>query len=156
MLFNYAYYSFANQIKAVMTRQHTFLLKCIKFYSSFCKQSYDETTQACKKLKEVQYRKKAFKLMYVHVQYAYTCEWPGLPGQLLPSLPKAQLTHSSFRTGLTISSMLPSTTSFHQLPAGRPSSSLFVMVFRVADHSWPVAMADCCMCTTPGPFIPNI
>ena len=72
MLFNYDY-SFANQIKAVMTRQHTFLLKCIKFYSSFCKQSYDETTQAFKKLKEVQYRK-AFKLMYVHVQYAYTCE----------------------------------------------------------------------------------
>ena len=50
----------------------------------------------------------------------------------------------------------PNTTSFHQLPPGRPSSPLFVMVFRVVDHSWPVAMADCCMCTTPGPFIPNL
>ena len=62
------------RFKAVMKRQHTFLLKCIKFYSSFCKQSYDKTTQACKKIKEVQNRKKAFKLMYVHVQYAYTCD----------------------------------------------------------------------------------
>ena len=37
------------RLKAVMTGQHTFLPKCIKFYSSFCKQSYDETTQACPK-----------------------------------------------------------------------------------------------------------
>ena len=64
--------------------------------------------------------------MYVHVQCAYTCEWPGLRKELLPSLPKAQLTHSSSRTGLTISSMLPSTTSSYQLPAGRPSSTFTV------------------------------
>ena len=70
--------------------------------------------------------KKTFKLMYVHVQYAYTCEWPGLRKELLQSLPKAQLTHSSFRTGMTISSMLLSTTSFHQLPAGRPSPTFTV------------------------------
>ena len=62
------------RLKEVMTRQHNFVLKSLTFYRSFCKQSYDETTQACKKLTEVQYRKKAFKLMYVHVQYAYTCE----------------------------------------------------------------------------------
>ena len=46
------------RLKAVMTRQHTSLLKCIKFYSSFCKQSYDKTTQACKIMKKVQYSKK--------------------------------------------------------------------------------------------------
>ena len=36
------------RLKAVMTRQHTFLLKCRKFYRSFGRQRYDETTQACK------------------------------------------------------------------------------------------------------------
>ena len=46
------------RFKAVMTRRNTFFLKGIKFYSSFCKQSYDGTIQACKKLKEVLYRKK--------------------------------------------------------------------------------------------------
>ena len=57
-------------------------------------------------------QKKAFRVMYVHVQYAYTCELPGLREELLSSLPKAQLTHSSFRTGLTTSSfpLLPSST----------------------------------------------
>ena len=104
----------------------------------------------------------------------------GLRKHLLPSQPKAQLTHSSSRTGLTTSSMLSFTTSFHQLPAGRPSCSshlsLFVLFmvqcslhqlparrpnckifhflgcswcFRVADYSWPVAMADCCWCPSP-------
>ena len=33
--------------KEVMTRKHTFLLKCRKFYTSFCRQRYDKTTQAC-------------------------------------------------------------------------------------------------------------
>ena len=87
--------------------------------------------------------------MYVHVQYAYTCEWPGLRKELLPSLPKAQLTHSSFRTGLTISSMLPSTTSFHQLPAGRPSSTFTVCDgvsgWQTIPGQWPWQTAACAL-----------
>ena len=46
------------RLKEVMTRQHNFVLKCIKFYRSFCKQSYDETTQACKKITKYPNRKK--------------------------------------------------------------------------------------------------
>ena len=48
------------RLKEVMTRQHNFVLKCIKFYRSFCKQSYDETTQACKKITKYPNGKKAF------------------------------------------------------------------------------------------------
>ena len=41
-----------------MTRQHTFLLKCRKFYRSFCRQRYDETTQACKTFTKFKIEKK--------------------------------------------------------------------------------------------------
>ena len=47
------------RFEAVMTRQHTFLLECIKFYSSFWKQSCDETTQACKQIKRISIEKKS-------------------------------------------------------------------------------------------------
>ena len=44
--------------------------------------------------------------------------------------------------------------SLHQLPAGRPNCTNFPFpwcswCFRVADYSWPVAMADCCSCPSP-------
>ena len=42
-----------------MTRQHTILLKCIKFNRSFCRQFYDKTTQACKLFATFKIRKKA-------------------------------------------------------------------------------------------------
>ena len=77
----------------------------------------------------------------------------GLRKELLPSLPKAQLTHSSSRTGLTISSMLPSNISFQQLPAGRPSSTFTVcdgvsgwqtIPGQCSGH-WPWQTADCAL-----------
>ena len=110
------------RLKAVMTGQHTFLLKCIKFYSSFCKQSYDETTQACqKKLEKFNTEKK-------HLGWERT---------------------SSSRTGLTISSMLTSTTSFHQLPAGRPSSTFMVCDgvsgWQTIPGQWPWQTAACAL-----------
>ena len=130
------------RLKAVMTRQHTFLLKCIKLYSSFCKQSYEETSQACKKWWEVQYRNTAFKLMYMHVQYAYTFEWSGLRKEFSPSLPKAQLTHSSFI-------MLPFSTSFNQHPAGRATSTFTVCDgvsgWQTFPGQWPWQTAACAL-----------
>ena len=67
---------------------------------------------------------------------------------LLLFLTKAQLTHSSSRTGLTISNMLPFTSSFHQLPAGWPSwsspLSLFVMVMvQFSLHQLPAGRPNC-------------
>ena len=59
------------RLKAVMTRQHTFLLKC-----SFCKQSYDETTQACKNImrssKQRQQSGCCFKNTYVILYLMFT------------------------------------------------------------------------------------
>ena len=46
------------RLKEVMTRQHDFVLKCIKFYQCFGKQSYDKATQACKTITVYPNRKK--------------------------------------------------------------------------------------------------
>ena len=97
----------------------------------------------------MQHQEKTLKLMYVHVQCAYTCEWPGLRKEVLPSLPKAQLTYSSSRTSLKVSSKLSSTTSFHQLPAGRPSSTFTVCDgvsgWQTNSSQWPWHSAACAL-----------
>ena len=53
------------------------------------------------------------------------------------------------RTGLTISSMLPSTTSFHQLLAGRPSSTFTVWDgvsgWQTIPGQWPWQTAACAL-----------
>ena len=79
---------------------------------------------------EVQYRKKAF----------------GLRKELLP---KAHINHSSSRTGLTISSKLTFTPSFHQLPAGRSSSTFTVCDgvsgWQTISGQWPWQTAACAL-----------
>ena len=45
-------------LKAVMTRQHTFLLKCVKFYNSFASKVMTRQHKLAQKLGEVQYKKK--------------------------------------------------------------------------------------------------
>ena len=53
------------------------------------------------------------------------------------------------RTGLTISSMPPSTTSFHHLPAGRPSSTFtvcdVVLGWQTIPGQWPWKTAACAL-----------
>ena len=109
------------RLKEVMTRQHNFVLKCIKFYRSFCKQSYDETTQACKKITKYPNGKKKFNFelflwffflvddmvitwQCFHLQFLTGCHW---------CLPSPAAAPSNVQCSL------------HQLPAGRPSCNSF-------------------------------
>ena len=49
--------------KVVMIRHH-FLLKCIQFYQSFCKQHHEETTKACKICTKFKNRSKKIKYWF--------------------------------------------------------------------------------------------
>ena len=148
------------RLKAAMTRQHTFLLKCINFYTCFCKQSYDETTQACKQIKISSIQKEEKKhlgnvcacamclnLWMTRVEKKAVAILSQGPAHLqhLPDWPD-NLQHASLHYQLPPAACRKAQLYFHCL----------WWCFRVADHSWPVAMADCCLCTTSGPFIYNL
>ena len=102
--------------------------------------------------------KKTFKLMYVHVQYAYTCEWPGLRKGVV-AVPSQGPAHTQQLQDWP--DYLQHASLHYQLPPAacrkaQPYFHCLWLCFRVADHSWPVAMADCCICPTLGPFISNL
>ena len=81
----------------------------------------------------------------------------GLKKELLPSLPKAQLTHRS-SSGVYQPQLQPqpvssaaSTSCLQEGPAATPFFHFLwcSWCFREADYSRPVAMADCCCCPSP-------
>ena len=138
MLFKCNHYCLEFRSNGVEAGQHIFVLKCIKIYGNFN--------------------------MYVHMQCAHTCEWPGQyldgpsatveegvvavpaqgpdhPQELLCCLPSPATAPASVQCSL------------QQLPAGRPSCFFHFLwcswCFRVADYSRPVAKADCCCCPSP-------
>ena len=99
---------FQFRLKEVGTSQHKFFLKCLKFTESFASNVGTSQHKHAKKLREVQYRKKAFMIeltlicmgmSYVHrlmndQDTTWMSKVSGLRKELLPSLLKAQPTQS--------------------------------------------------------------
>ena len=155
MLLNYAYYSFAIKIKSCYDEKTHFSSEMHLVWHQFYKQIYDKTTQAFKKIKRGSIQKKmvdafAYLCLLIIVMtrvekgvIAVPAQGPAHPQQLQEW--HYNLQHASLHYQLSPAACRKAQLYFHCV----------WWCFRVADYSWPVAMADVWMLTTPGPFIPN-
>ena len=98
---NYCFCCLQFRLKGTTTRKHNLNLKCMKVWSNFASKVTEENTCFAKKFTEVQYIKRAFKLILVCMCMVSGlscgcshCPRPGSPSAtitFLPSLPGTML-----------------------------------------------------------------
>ena len=85
------------RLKGTTTRKHNLNLICMKACRNFASKVTEGNTCFAKKFTEVQYTKKAFKFLHVHINvhvcvYDQYCTWMARVELWMLSLPKAKLT----------------------------------------------------------------
>ena len=164
---NYCFCCLQFRLEGTTTRKHNLNLKCMKVWINFASKVSEGNTCFAKKFTEVQYIKRAFRLILVcmcilmcmcmcnvYAQYCTCmaqvsglscgccpCPRPGSPSAtitFLPCLPGTML-----RAPLMSAAPASVQCSHHQLPAGRPnfnsllSLSMLFMVFQTILGQWP-------------------
>ena len=127
------------RLKGTTTRKHNLNLKCMKACRNFASKVTEGNTCFAKKFTEVQYTKRAFKLILVCMCIlmcmcvCMTSTVPGWPGLSCgccpcprPSSPPSTYPFLPSLPGTMLRAPASVQCSLHQLPAGRPSCNSFL------------------------------
>ena len=164
------------RLKGTTTRKHNLNLKCMKACRNFASKVTEGNTCFAKKFTEVQYTKRAFKLILVCMcilmcmcvcMTSTVPGWPKCQGWVVDAVPAQGQAHPHQLTPSSLASLAPcwepqpvsSAASISCLQEGPAVTPFFYFLwrpwcFREADYSRLVAMADC-FCCCPSPCWPH-
>ena len=157
---NYCFCCLQFRLKGTTTRKHNLNLKCMKVWINFASKVTEGNTCFAKKFTEVQYIKRAFKLIlvcmcmlmgmcFVMCMISSLPAWPKCQGWVVVALPAQGQAHPQQLSPSSLACLAPRwellwclpapssvQCSLHQLPAGRPnfnhllSLSMLFIVFQ--------------------------